>query len=98
MDTSSGRPQVRHELKTHPQPFTAILNGFKKHEIRVNDRDFHEGDELFLREWNPETLAYTGRHVLVDITYITHGGEWGLPPNLVVMSVRTQYWSIEAAV
>src|SRR5260370_35784622 len=44
---------VRHDLKTRPKPFASSLSGFKKHEIRVNDRDFREGDELCLREWNP---------------------------------------------
>ena len=38
-----------------PKSFASILSGFKKHEIRVNDRDFREGDELCLREWNPVT-------------------------------------------
>jgi len=31
---------VRHDLKTWPKSFASILSGFKKHEIRVNDRDF----------------------------------------------------------
>lgn len=52
--TPPNRP-TRHELKTWPKPFASILSGFKKHEIRVNDRDFREGDELCLREWNPVT-------------------------------------------
>ena len=34
---------------------SATLSGFKKHEVRVNDRDFLEGDEIYLREWNPVT-------------------------------------------
>ena len=52
--TPPNRP-TRHELKTWPKSFASILSGFKKHEIRVNDRDFREGDELCLREWNPVT-------------------------------------------
>ena len=57
MDSAEIPPNrpTRHELKTWPKSFSAILNGFKKHEVRVNDRDFLEGDELYLREWNPVT-------------------------------------------
>jgi hypothetical protein len=39
---------MRHDLKTLTKSFAAILNGLKKHEIRVNDHDFSEGDELYL--------------------------------------------------
>jgi hypothetical protein len=39
---------MRYELKTWPKLFSAILANFKRHEIPVNDRDFREGDELFL--------------------------------------------------
>ena len=52
---SAGIPPNHPELKTWPKPFASILSGFKKHEIRVNDRDFREGDELCLREWNHVT-------------------------------------------
>lgn len=42
-----------HILKTHPDPFAAVLSGEKRHEIRVDDRGFAVGDVLELREWVP---------------------------------------------
>jgi hypothetical protein len=55
MDTC--RNPIRHDLKTWPKPFSAILANLKKHEVRVNDRVFREGDELYLREWAPATTT-----------------------------------------
>jgi hypothetical protein len=88
-----GAFSVRHELKTWPAEFQAIVSTRKRHEIRANDRDFKAGDELMLREWNPETEQYTGAFLIVDVTYLTKGGTWGLPDHLVVMSIKIQLWN-----
>lgn len=77
-----------HELKTHPGPFTETWRQQKRHEIRTADRDFKPWDSVFLREWDPATESYTGRRILTEITSVTKGGEWGLPPGLVVFSHR----------
>lgn len=80
-----------HELKTWPEFFQAILDGKKRHEIRINDRGFAVGDELALFEYEPEKPdgeKYTGRVHSVRVTYITHGGNWGLPVNVCVMSIE----------
>ena len=85
-----------HELKTWPIPFEGILDGTKKHEIRVDDRDFRVGDVLRLREWKVRIAEhglfgdgeYTGREVTVHVTYKTRGGQWGLPADLCVMSIE----------
>jgi hypothetical protein len=89
---------VIHELKTWPGPFAAVLAGTKTYEIRVADRDYKVGDVLHLREFVPgrATLIhepacpphYTGRSIDVEVTYLTPGGEWGLPYGLCVMSIR----------
>jgi hypothetical protein len=65
--------------------------------IRVADRPFKVGDVLRLREWVPvesvlrpltDPIGYTGRTCDVEVTYLTPGGEWGLPDSLCVMSIR----------
>ena len=77
-----------HELKTWIDPFTAIVSGMKRHEIRKNDRQFEPGDVLVLREYDEECEEYTGRVVTVAVSYISRGGTWGLPANMDVMSIR----------
>jgi hypothetical protein len=61
-----------HNLKIWPEYFQAKLAGLKPWEHRKNDRFFKVGDKLNLREWNPEIQEYTGRKMLVEVTYIHH--------------------------
>jgi hypothetical protein len=76
-----------HDLKIWPEYFTAMMFGNKSFEIRENDRDFKVGDYLTLREYGPKTKEYTGRVLTRQITYIFDGGSFGIPENMVVMSV-----------
>lgn len=81
-----GLPKI-HELKTWVEPFTRVIEGVKRHEIRKNDRQFMKGDTLWLREWDHTTKTYTGRDCEVLVTWISYGGAWGLPEDLCVMSI-----------
>jgi len=78
------RIPVKHRLKIWPEFFEAVLSGKKTFEIRKNDRDYQVNDLLLLQEYNPETEEYTGRELLVEVTYIT---DFGQPENQVVMSI-----------
>lgn len=78
-----------HELKTWREPFRAIWRGEKRFEIRKADRAFCVGDGLKLNLWDPEREEYQGSYWLGEITYICHGGEWGLPDDLCVLSIRS---------
>jgi hypothetical protein len=113
---------MKHELKTWPTGFQAILLGKKTHEVRPADRDFKVGDYLLLKEWKPahedpcswradcdeqqvsrddfycekckrgkdDPLpgVFTGRTCLVQVTYITPPGKFGMPKSHLVMSIE----------
>lgn len=57
-----------HSLKTEKRFFEDVKSGKKNYEIRKNDRGYEVGDYLALNEW--ENDAFTGRDVLVKVTYI----------------------------
>lgn len=82
---------VTHELKTWPETLQSIRIGNKTFELRYNDRDFHVGDRLLLRGWEPETEEYTGEQLLVEVIYMycaKEGDTWGLLPGYCCMSIK----------
>ena len=76
-----------HELKTWPEFFIEVIAGRKPFEVRFNDRDYHEGDTLWLREWSPTLAEYTGRDTRQRVTYVM-GGRFGIDPEYVVMGLK----------
>ena len=76
-----------HVLKIRIEPFWAVWTGRKRYEIRVNDRDLEVGDLLDLREFEPGEEA-SGFRITAHVLYMTHGGQWGLPQGLCVMSIE----------
>lgn len=78
---------MRHELKSWPKYFQAVRDGLKTFEIRKNDRNFKVGDELFLREWDPETEVYSGRTMSLYVPYIATHCQALPVSDIVVMSV-----------
>ena len=76
-----------HELKTWPDFFQRVVMGEKRFELRKNDRDFHVGDTLRLREYVKALDHYTGREVFADVLYLLAGDWPGLMDGYVVMSI-----------
>lgn len=58
------------EKKALPQYFEKILSGEKNFELRLADWKCETGDILVLREWNPETKAYTGRQIEKEVSCV----------------------------
>ncbi len=78
-------PKV-HELKCWPEFYGFIESGAKPFEIRKNDRGFHIGDRLLLREWDQILGQYTGRHCEREITFTT---DWAQQEGHVVLGLAS---------
>lgn len=80
--------EVSHRLKTWPDVFRQVVDGTKTHEFRKNDRHFKVDDVLLLEEFDAAGERYSGRSVLVAVTSISYGPEWGIPEGYAAFSIR----------
>lgn len=82
-----------HELKILPEYYDAVRCGDKRFEIRKNDRDYHTGDILRLKEWDGK--QYTGEELYAVVRYIYHGiDEYGLAEGYCILSIDTMMHNI----
>jgi hypothetical protein len=85
---------AHHVLKCWRDPFQAVWDGRKLYEIRKDDRHYMAGDRITLRECEPVVsdlgsfVHYLSREIDATIRYITPGGNFGLPADMCVMSLR----------
>jgi hypothetical protein len=74
---------MKHELKMLTKFFKIAWAGDKPFEIRYNDRNFEERDEIVLFEYELTADDYTGREIHGTIDYIT---DYEQKDNYVVFS------------
>lgn len=78
-----------HFLKVVPEYFEALAEGKKGFEIRKDDRDYKEGDNLVLEEYNPEKREYTGRCLTRKIIYVLRNAEpYGLREGFCILQIE----------
>lgn len=90
-----------HDLKTWPVYWDAIADGRKTFEVRRNDdRGFNAGDEVLLRNYDPEKGAYVSprypsgrssiatdaRTIRARVSYVLSG--MGLDPGFVAFGLH----------
>ena len=75
------------EVKAYPIGFHLLISGLKTFEHRREDRGYRVGDILRIREWDPETEAYTGREERRLITLYLPGGLFEIQPGYCVLSL-----------
>lgn len=84
---------MMHKLKCHSEYFHKVKGGLKNFEIRKDDRNYCEGDELLLEEFVPEKDRmgnegyYTGHICHRRVDYILRGGKFGLEEGYVILSL-----------
>lgn len=94
---------AEHCLKTAAPYWDAIARGEKKFEVRRDDRGFQRGDTLLLRRMcDDDVRAYarpdggrTGipkqaRTIRARVDWILTGGQIGVEPGYVVMSISPE--------
>ena len=83
-----------HELKCWPEFYEAIVGQSKTFDLRKNDRGFAVGDDIILREWEPNGHFYTGNFISRRISYILEhrpdagcAATFGLREGYVILSL-----------
>lgn len=82
-----------HELKVWDEFMMDLISRKKTFEVRINDRDFHEGDTLLLQGWDKEKKEYTGKVIEAEVPYILYGGKFGIEEGYVVMTVNIKNYN-----
>lgn len=73
-------------LKCSPEFFQPLLDGGKTFELRTNERDYATNDLLVLAEYD-DCQGFSGRTLFRKVGYVLTGGCFGLPLNLVIISL-----------
>lgn len=83
-----------HEIETINPYFSDTWNGDKPVEVRLNDRNYQEGDILWLREFDPEEAeivgtGYSGREIISRVSkiLIKENTFSGLTPGYIMMGI-----------
>lgn len=74
-----------HSLRTEKRFFEDVKIRKKNFEVRKNDRGYKVGDYLALNEW--ENDAFTGRSMMVKVTYILDEGQF-CKEGFVTMAIK----------
>lgn len=69
-DRKEGKLPWIHELKSWPEEFETVRNGYMPFQVRKHDRDFSKGDTLLLLEYRPEDSVYTGSKLMAKVSYV----------------------------
>lgn len=82
-----------HELKLNSDYYALVRDGYKRFELRKNDRDFMVGDTLYLREWVTPGHYYSSRPALLKtVSFIlSHTEHSGLHDGYVILSLDASY-------
>lgn len=76
-----------HNKKILEKYANAFISGLKPWEVRKNDCNYQVGDSIKFTVIN-EQGEPTGRTYTSEITYIFHGGQYGLEKGFCIMTLK----------
>ncbi len=83
---------ICHEIKCTDNHYGAVEDGSKPFEMRINDRDYNVGHQLWIREVAIESnnrIVYTGRSCVKAITYLLDTqGFHAVPFGWVILGLK----------
>lgn len=76
---------MHHNLKVFTPNFQPIVDGHKRHDVRINDRNFNVGDTVTLYEGEHSDgfFVKSGRSVSARISYVD---DYGVQQGYVALS------------
>ena len=82
---------TEHAIKIKEMYFNAVLSGEKTFEIRKNDRDYKVGDIIHFVPVDDECgMIIPHEPNAYKITYVFHGGEYGLEEGYCVFGITSE--------
>ncbi len=77
-----------HDIKAWPHFYEAMLRGDKTFEIRRDDRHYHRGDKLVIKEYDP-SYGFTGREMSPRyVSYVMRAEDFpAIMPGFVVLGL-----------
>lgn len=79
---------VQHDLKCEFEFFEDVESGKKNFELRLNDRNYQEGDTLLMRQLNKDKIGFTGKVIERLVMYVLKDAErFGLEKGYCIMSI-----------
>lgn len=87
---------TEHAIKIKKKYFKAVLSGEKNFEIRKNDRDYQVGDIIHFVPVDDECgMIIPHNPNAYKITYVFHGGEYGLEEGYCVFGIIPEAYDKE---
>ena len=77
----------KHELKCWSGFFNLVWEGVKTFEYRVDDRQYNEGDDLVVRDWDKDKSEYRGRYYTAKVGYVLHCATFDGSTGWVILSL-----------
>jgi hypothetical protein len=82
-----------HVIKTWDECMMDIATHKKTFEVRKNDRGYDVGDILLMQGFDKEKKKYTSKSLEAEVTYILHGGQFGIQEGYCVMGIKVRNYN-----